>query len=52
MNENKNFNGNINFVLTPDQAATICKHFGVDVDKLEEFEICELLDRLIDEVVE
>lgn len=52
MKENTNLSGNIDFVITPDQAETICKHFGKSVDELEEWEVSELLDRLIDEVVE
>ena len=42
---------NITFVLTPEQAEDICKHFGENINELEEYEICELLDRLIDETL-
>ena len=42
---------NINFTLTPEQAEDICKHFGENINELEEYEICELLDRLIDETL-
>lgn len=38
------------FHITLDQAKAIALHFGQDVATLEEYEICELLDRLIDEL--
>lgn len=41
--------GNIHFILTREQAEDICKHYDYDIDTLEDFEICELLDRLIDD---
>ena len=40
---------NINFVLTHEQAEDICKHYGKDIDKMEEWEIGELVDTLIDD---
>ena len=43
--------GNINFILTYEQAKGICEYFGEDISKLEDWEINELLDRLIDETV-
>ena len=42
---------NINFVLTREQAKDICNYFGVDMAMLEDWEIEELLDRLIDEAL-
>lgn len=39
------------FHITRDQAQTICEHFGVDLADLEEYEIAELLDRIIDEEI-
>lgn len=42
---------NINFILTYEQAKDICAHYGVDIAQMEEWEICELLDRLIDEAL-
>lgn len=42
---------NINFMLTYDQAQDICEHYGEDITQMEEWEICELLDRLIDETL-
>ena len=42
---------NIEFLITPDQAETICKHFGKNKEDLLDYEIAELLDRLIDEFV-
>lgn len=38
----------INFHVTRDQAAKVCKYYGKNIDELEEYEICELLDKLID----
>lgn len=29
----------------------ICEHYGVEVDSMENWEICELLDRIIDEAL-
>lgn len=42
---------NINFILTYEQAKDICEHYGKDISKLEEWEIEELLDRLIDDAL-
>ena len=39
---------NIKFELTIEQAKTICKHFGKDYSKMQVWEICELLDKIID----
>lgn len=41
----------INFILTFEQAKNICEHYGKDIFYLEDWEVCELLDRLIDETV-
>lgn len=41
-------NKNIDFMITPEQADQLCKYYNVDA--AEDYEICELLDRLIDEV--
>lgn len=37
------------FIITIDQQEALCKHFGKSIEDLADFEICELLDRLIDE---
>lgn len=37
------------FHITRDQAQTICEHFNMNIEDLEEYEIAELLDRVIDE---
>jgi hypothetical protein len=42
---------NINFILTYEQAKDICEHYGEDITQMEEFEICELVDRLIDDAL-
>lgn len=39
---------NYNFVLTEDQKDTICRHFGKNREDLEDWEISELLDKIID----
>ena len=36
------------FHITLDQAELLAKHFNRDINDLEEYEICELLDKLID----
>ena len=36
--------------ITQDQAEVIAKHFGKELSSLEEYEVCELLDRYIDEL--
>lgn len=41
--------GNIEFIITPDQQKVICNHFGKDSNDLCDYEIAELLDQLIDE---
>lgn len=41
----------IDFHITQDQANKIAEHFGYNIDNLaEDYEICELLDRIIDEL--
>ena len=40
----------INFILTQDQIETVCNHFGVNQDNLQDFEICELLDEILNVV--
>ena len=42
---------NINFILTPDQARDICEFYDENMDALDEWEICELVDRIIDEAL-
>ena len=37
------------FHLTLEQAEQICKHYNKNINELEEYEICELLDKFIDE---
>jgi len=49
ISKRSNIMNNINFVLTREQAEDICKHYGKDITKMEDWEIEELLDRLIDE---
>lgn len=40
----------INFHITKDQAEIICEHFNKNLNDLEEYEVCELLDQIIDEL--
>ena len=40
----------IDYKITIDQAELICKHFNRNINDLEEYEICELLDKLIDKL--
>ena len=42
---------NIMFALTREQAEDICKYYGKDMAEMEDWEIGELLDRLIDETI-
>lgn len=42
---------NINFILTYEQAKGICEYYGKDITELQDWEINELLNRLIDETV-
>lgn len=44
---------NVLFHITNDQVDLLARHFGLDaedVSKLEEYEICEMLDKYIDEL--
>ena len=43
--------GNIEFILTYEQAQAICEYYGEDITEMEDWEINELLDKLIDETV-
>ena len=36
------------FHITEGQAEAIAKHFNKNINELEEYEICELLDEIID----
>ena len=42
----------IEFTLTSDQIEILCNHFGVNPEEQENFELCELLDKAIDSLVE
>lgn len=39
----------VEFKISESQVAILCEHFEKDVGKLDDWEICELLDKLIDE---
>lgn len=36
------------FVFTDEQQEIVCLHFGKKKEEMEEWEICELLDKVID----
>ena len=38
------------FIFTREQQEVVCEHFGEDINKMEFWEICELLDRVIDNI--
>lgn len=42
---------NIEYILTASTAKDVCEKYGKDKDTLEPWEICELLDMLIDEAL-
>ena len=41
--------GNIEFIISEDQANDICRFYGKEREDIEDYEVAELLDRLIDE---
>lgn len=43
-------NSVITFGLTQDQAEKLCSHYNKNINDLQEYEICELLDKLLDEL--
>ena len=42
---------NIDFKISYSQAEKICNYFGKSILQLEPYEICELLDRVIDSLI-
>lgn len=42
---------NINYTLVGETAKDICEYYKVDINNIEEWEICELVDRFIDEAL-
>lgn len=42
----------IEFTLTSDQIEILCNYFKVNPEEQEDFELCELLDKAIDSLVE
>lgn len=44
-------NEDYKFILTLDQKETICTHFGIDVNDVEDWQVAELLDKIIDDLV-
>lgn len=39
----------INYILLSETAAEICEFYGENIENLEEWQVCELVDRFIDE---
>ena len=52
MNSTKEQCGLYNYIITDAQKEIICRHFGKNHKKLEDWEIAELLDRIIDNLSE
>lgn len=50
MEEQEPIMNSIVFHITEHQAELVAKYYDKDVSELEEYEICELLDRYIDEL--
>ena len=42
---------NIYFIISDEQAKDICEHYGKNREDLEDYEVEELLDRLIDDAL-
>lgn len=40
----------ISFGITQEQAEILCKYYNKDIRKIEGYEVCELLDRTIDDL--
>lgn len=38
----------IDYHITENQAKLICKHFYKNLEDVEEYEVCEMLDKIID----
>lgn len=41
----------IKFILTKDQAQSICEIAGKEMNEMQDYEICEILDNIIDEFI-
>lgn len=41
----------LTFGITMDQAQKICEYYGKDISQLQGYEVCELLDKLIDDII-
>lgn len=37
----------LSFGITLDQAKRICEYYGKDINKVEEYEVCDMLDQII-----
>ena len=48
MMNNEPVENNILFHITEDQAIKIANYFNKNITNLEEYEICQLLDKIID----
>ena len=41
----------IEFSITQDQVEILCEHFNVDINSVEQYQVCEMLDKVIDNLV-
>ena len=41
----------IEFIITQDQAEILCEHFNMDINSVEQYQVCEMLDKVIDNLV-
>lgn len=48
MNTNKTMADCITYYITEPQKEAIAELFGKDVNKLEDYEVCEMFDKIID----
>lgn len=48
---NKTETSNIVYHITPEQKDIILKYFKKENEELEEYQVCELLDKVIDEML-
>ena len=40
----------LSFGITVDQAKRICEYYGKDINTVQGYEVCEMLDQIIDDL--
>lgn len=40
----------LSFGITLDQAKRICEYYGKDINEVEEYEVCTMLNQIIDDL--